>query len=31
MTASATYDMVREVGRKFVDLSLNKILDSDYC
>jgi len=23
--------MVREVRRKFVDLSLNKILDSDYC
>ena len=23
--------MVREVSWKFVDLSLNKILDSDYC
>jgi len=23
--------MVREVRGKFVDLSLNKILDSDYC
>jgi len=31
LTALATKDMVREVRWKFVDLSLNNILDSDYC
>ena len=31
MTALATQDMVHEVRRKFADLLLNKILDSDYC